>query len=424
MRGATVRSVRWLLVLSLTGCHFGWSGWQGARPRTGNEVRLALYAADESSKALARQVLARDPLVTVTDVDPALVVAANAASCGDSPCPVRLEDGCAWARAQQLDYYAVASAKHSYTQQYKCTAYELTLDILDPKKETPCKAGHYENQQTSAAFMLDVYRTDTCTREPSVSTSLSTVAKGEEEHSKPEALARLQQIAPAQAIRFPDQIDVGPSGTIEAADGYYALYRRAKFRGFVSAKAGRLRSLHCCDTPGPGDKLVARGPRKLMEFALNGVVASMTVDTVRRGAGGAGFHVRYYPLDSGVRFGAGVDYLVNPGAGAGAFVITPELGWGFRPSRAFSLSANLGFGLVQAFQNPEGMTDTASKALGGHLMPTLRAVTFFAKAWYVGGDVGYLYSSALDTWEGEATTSVKTMSLRTPIARLWVGVDL
>ncbi len=423
-----MRSVRWLLVLSLTGCHFGWSAWQGAKPRSGNEVRLALYAPDESSKTLARQALALDPLVTVTDLDPTLVVAQTPdtrGSCGDKPCPIRLEDGCAWARAQKLDYYAVATSGHSYTQKHVCTKYDTKLeDLLNPKAKSECIEGHYEDQRTTSTFALDVYNATTCKLEPSVSTKVATHASGDEKQSKPEALAQLQQLAPSQTVRFPDQIDVGPSGTIEASDGYYALYRGGEFRGFVSAEAGRLRSLHCCDTPGPGDKLIARGPRKLMELALNGVVGSMIFDNERRGAAGAGVHVRFHPLDAGLRFGAGVDFLTNPSAGASAFVFTPEVGWGFRPSSSISLSANLGFGIVQALQTTDVSMDAVPKAVTGHLMPTLRAVTFFATAWYLGGDVGYLYSGALDTWEGEGNASVKSMSLRTPIARLWVGVDL
>lgn len=409
----------WLGPLALlAGCHVGWSTWQGAEPRAGNAVKLALYTPDANSKTFAHQVLARDPHVTVIDLDPA-VIERERVLCGDASCPLARDVACAWARGQGLDYYVIGRAGARFDSTFVCTAHRGG-SIFD-KNGPPCSDGYDKDQHTTATFTLDVHAVDTCQIAPGLSTRVSTRAEGAEDLSKPEAIARLNQAALAKTVPFPDQITVGPGGSVDAPDGYYARYRAKRYRGFVAVESGRVRALHCCDASTRGDVLVARGPRRLIELALDGVVGSLTFDGRRRLAGGVGAHLRYYPLDAGVRVGVGAD-LVGSGS-VDAVLFTPEVGWGFRPSSALSLSANLGLGLTQARQRIAS-ADAAPKAYAPHAMATVRVVTFFAQGWYVGGDVGYVYTGALDRWEGDGAPDARPMSIRTPIARLWLGLDM
>jgi hypothetical protein len=423
--------VRWLLLLLCCGCHFGWSTWSGVKPRTNRAARVALFARDDASKVLSHKALARDPSLTVVDIDASMIDPSQRESCSNDTCAPRSDAACAWAKSQSIDFYVVGTTFDSFDQNYKCTKYEHkfwpTLNLGDGDKDDDgprCIEGHYENERTTATFTLDVYDVATCSRQPLLSTKATLVASGVEEVSKPEARARIEQEGPLAFKPFPDQVEVSAAGTVDAADGYYAMYRQNDYRGFVEVKSGKLRSLHCCDVPGVGDQLVARGERKLVELALDGVLGSMTFDGKRRAAGGPGIHLRYYPLDAGVRYGFGVDLLGNGNVDASAAVFTPEVGWGFRPSSAFSLSANLGAGWTRGFQRTGGMDLGSASALTVHVMPTLRAISFFAKWWYVGADVGFLYSGMLDTWDGDGAGDARPISLRTPLVRAWLGVDL
>lgn len=420
--------MRWVVLVVLAGCHFGWNTWQGAQPRAANAVKLALYAPDETSNALAHQALARDPHVTVVDVDPALIDKAlidkERTACGSATCPLARETGCAWAYSQGLDYYVTGTVGTRYDAEFVCTKHD-SGSLLDVKKDPPCVEGHYTNQRTGASFTLDVYDARTCELAPSLSTRVTTVARGEEDVSKPEALAQIHAEAPAKTVPFPDQISVGANGAIDAGDSYYARYDNGRYRGYVAVEGGRARALHCCEELREGDVLVARGRRRLLEIALNGAVGSLTFDGERRFAGGAGAHVRYYPLDSGLRYGFGAD-IIGDARDVNVVIVTPEVGWGFRPSSALSLSANVGVGFASGNQVVAGMNgaDVSPYAVAPHAMATLRAVTFFATWWYLAGDIGYVYTGTLDDWEGDGASGARPVSVRSPIARVWLGLDL
>jgi hypothetical protein len=159
----------------------------------------------------------------------------------------------------------------------------------------------------------------------------------------------------------------------------------------------------------------------MVELAVNGIAGSYTLDGQRALAIGLGTHLRYYPLDSGVRYGFGVD-LYGKGGDASVFMFTPEIGWGFRPSSAISLSANVGVGWTRAQQVIS--ENELPAAFAGHVIGTARVVTFFTTGWYLGGDVGYVYSGTFDTWDGDGFSAARPMTMRSPIGRLWVGADL
>jgi hypothetical protein len=375
--------VRWLILVLLAGCHFGWSSYQGVRPRPNQSVKVVVVA-DDASKDLTRQVLAKDPRATVVEIDPALAATGR-------------EAGCKWAVEQQADYYIVGTVGTKFGSTYVCT--KRGGSILD-KTEGPCIEGHAENEHTTATFTLETLDAET---------------------SKPEAIAQMTQSALTQARAFPDQIELDASGAVDAPDGYYALYRGREFRGFVAREAASFRSLHCCDTPGPGDRLVARGKRKLLETAINFTGGSFQYDGERVLAGGMGAHVRYYPLDAGFRFGFGFDLVGTPSAKANSFLFFPEIGWGFRPSSAISLSANASVGWARGRQvHMERLAGSYTWLAGANL----RVITFFTKWWYLGADVGYVHSGEFGMWDGDGAGMARPMSVRSPLGRIWAGFDL
>lgn len=400
--------MRWLFVLVLSGCHVGFGTWQGARPRAGADVKVALHADDAAAKDLAREVLARDPLVTVVDIDASVVANGR-------------EAACAWAKQHGVDYYVTGGVDARYSSEFVCTRYE-TGSILD-KNDPPCAEGHHKNQRTTATFALGVYDVTTCELAPGLATRVETFVDGEEDVSKPAALAELVVQAPAKAVRFPSQVRVAAGGTVDAPDGYYARYRDGRYRGYVAVEGGRPRVLHCCEPLAAGDALVARGTRKLLELAITGAVGSLTVGGERHLAPGVGAHVRYHPLDTGLQLGFGADLFGGRGVDATAILVGGEAGWGFRPSSAVALSANVGVGLAHARQ-AAGASQDGATALAPHATATLRAISTFATWWYVGADVGFVYSAALDGWDGDGAAAARPMSVRSPLARLWIGLDL
>ena len=54
----------------------------------------------------------------------------------------------------------------------------------------------------------------------------------------------------------------------------------------------------------------------------------------------------------------------------------------------------------------------------------LRLITFFATWWYLGSDLGVIYSQTIDSWEGDGAAGAKPIAFRAPFVRLWLGFDL
>ncbi|HEY5923524.1 MAG TPA: hypothetical protein VIV11_17710, partial [Kofleriaceae bacterium] len=207
--------MRFLLVF-LCACRFSWSAWQGAPPRATNEIKMTLYAPDESSTTMARSVLGRDPKVTLIELD-LTVIEKQKTTCGTASCQLAVDAACSWSALQGAEYYAIASVSAQYSSSYKCTAYDTS--IFD-KNDGDCIEGHETNQASTASYVLDVYDVKTCTEVRALSQRITTRAFGVEEQSKPEALAKLGAKVPAKAEGLPDQIMIGADGRVvgEATD--------------------------------------------------------------------------------------------------------------------------------------------------------------------------------------------------------------
>jgi hypothetical protein len=416
--------VRFALVF-LCACRFSWSTWQGAPPRTSNEIKLTLYAADDASKALARSALARDPLVTLIELDASVIEQAKSA-CGGATCQPALDAACSWSALQGAEYYAIASSYAGYRSDYECTQYDS--DFFD--KHDECVAGHEKNQATIASYTFDVYDVKTCKQVPALSHKTNVRAWGPEEQSRPEALAKLAARVPAKSEALPEQIMITAEGRVSAAapDGFYALYRDGQYRGYVRLRgaatpAEEVRPMYVPLAPAPGDALVARGRRKFVDLAIDGAIGTLTYGGERHVAGGVGAHVRHYKLDGGFQYGFGVDLLVAGVASSSVALFTPEVGWGFPIAPGFVLSANLGLGLARSSQ-VLAATDAVVTAFEPHAIASGRVQTFLTTWFYVSADIGLVYTGTFDNWDGINQGEGRAMSIRAPLARVYAGFDL
>jgi hypothetical protein len=413
-----------LLLIFLCACRFSWSTWQGAPPRTANDIKLVLYGTDETSTTIARSALSRDPHVTLIDIDPAALEQAKT-DCGNASCSKVHAAACAWTAQHGADYYAVAYVGTHYNATYHCDTYKLSLS----KHGDECSSGHYENESSTASYTLDVYDAKTCEAVPALAKKISSTAPGVEEQSKPEALAKLAAEVPAKSEGIPEQIMIGPSGAIVggAQDGFYAVFRGGNYRGYVNVRgagtpAEQLRPMYFPLTPAPGDTLVARGRRKFLDLAVDGAVGFISYDGARHPAGGIGAHIRHYKLDGGFQFGFGTDYVGSLATSSNVFLFTPEVGWGVPIAPGFVVSANLGAGWARA--NQLDAADMVHTAYAAHVIATARMQTFLTTWFYVTADVGYVHSGTLDDWDGTGPSGGKTMAMRSPIARVYLGFDL
>ncbi|HEX5060038.1 MAG TPA: hypothetical protein VFV99_11795 [Kofleriaceae bacterium] len=417
--------MRFLLIL-LCACRVSWSTWQGAPPRSANNVTMTLYAVDESSMTMVRSVLQRDPHITLVEFDPT-VIEKQKTDCGSASCPAAVAAACSWSALQGAEYYALAAVGASFTSGYECTQYKGDLFA----KHDECVAGHVTNEQTTASYTLDVYEVKTCEKVPALSQKMTAHAQGPEEQSKPAALASLGAQVPAKSEGLPDQIAIDANGRIagDARDGYYALFRDGHYRGYVRARdpgtpAESLRPMYCCLSPQPGDALVARGRRKFLDLAVDGVIGQLTFDGERKIAGGIGAHVRHYALDGGLQYGFGVDYLGSVATKSNIFLFTPEVGWGIPIAPGFVVSANLGVGFARANQVIESMNDAVPWSLTGHVVPSARVQTFLTTWFYLTGDVGFAFTGTFDSWESDGAPAARPMTMRSPIVRLYAGFDI
>jgi hypothetical protein len=397
----------------------------GAPPRTSNQIKMTVYAHDDASMQLARTALARDPHVTMIDFDPS-VIEQQKATCGSPSCPPALAAACSWSALQGAEYYAIATMAARYSSDYECTQYDG--NIFD--KHDECVEGHETNQATLASYALDVYDVKTCSEVKSLSQRITARSFGPEDQSKPDALAKLAERVPIKAETLPDQITLGADGRVvgDASDGFYALYRGGHYRGYVQLSGAgtpseQLRAMYLPMEPSSGDALVARGRRKFVDLALDGVVGTLTFGGERYFAGGAGAHVRHYKLDGGFQYGFGVDLLASSVASANVSLFTPEIGWGFPLAPGFVASANLGVGLGRSGQ----VLDTADifvTAYEPHAVVSARMQTFLTTWFYVTADVGFVYTGTFDNWDGINQGEGRAISVRSPIARIYAGFDL
>lgn len=396
----------------------------GAPPRTSNQITMTLYAPDEQSMTMARSVLSRDPHVTLVAFDPT-VIEKEKTDCGTASCPHAVVPACAWSAQQGAEYYAIASVAASYHSDYECTKYDS--HIFD--KHDECVEGHEKNQATLASYSLEVYDVKTCSEVKALSQRITARSWGPEEQSKPEALAKLAERAPAKAEALPDQVTFDAQGQLagETRDGFYALYRDGAYRGYVELEGAgtaeqTVQPMYFPMKIRAGDALVARGRRKFLDLALDGALGTMTVGGERDVAVGIGAHVRHYKLDGGLQLGFGVDLLGSAQADSNVMLVTPEIGWGLPIAPGFVASANLGLGFTRG--NQVTAADIVVTAYEPHAIATARVQSFLTTWFYVTADVGFVYTGMLDNWDGIGQGEGRAMAMRSPIARLYAGFDL
>lgn len=373
----------------------------GAPPRATNDIKLALYAADETAATMAHAALQPDPHVTLLDVDAAAIDKEKVTAAG-----------CAWATEHGAEYFAVAGASARYSSSYECTSYKLDLS----GKHDACAAGRETNQMTFASYNLDVYDAKTCQPVRALATKVGVYASGEEAQSRPAALAKLAAAVRAKAEGLPEQAAIGREGRVvadEPHDGYYALYQDGAYAGYVTVTgagtpAERIHPLYCCIAPGPGDALVQRGRRKFLDLALTGVFSIGPHFT----GPGVGLHVRHYALDGGLQLGAGGDLITS--SDYAVALVTGEVGWGFPVAPGFVVSPNVGVGWAQ--MGPRGQT-TGSRDVAAQVTPRVRVQTFLATWWYAALDVGFVVTGSMPSL-GLTDTQHAT------ILRLDLGFDL
>jgi len=103
----------------------------------------------------------------------------------------------------------------------------------------------------------------------------------------------------------------------------------------------------------------------------------------------------------------------------------PEIGWGVPIAPGFVVSANVGGGWLQANQ-VIASTDAVVRAYNGHLFASARVQTFLTTWFYLTADVGYVYSGTADPidFDGNGAGEAKSMSIRSPLARVYAGFDI
>jgi hypothetical protein len=302
---------------------------------------------------------------------------------------------CGWAAAHGAQMYAVAYVDAGYDSTFKCT--KTTGGILTKHEE--CVDGYETDQHTSASYSLTTYDATTCKEIPRLTARFSARAPGEEEQSKPEALATLAERVRMQSQALPDQVKLDEQGRLvgDAHDGFYAVFRAGQYRGYVRRDGDDLTPMYCCFEPEPGDTLVERGRRKFLELALDFSASRVS----SRFMAGGGLHLRHYKLDGGFQFGFGADGMAGSDSRM-LKLITAELGWGIPIAPGFVASANLGFGwaIRYAFEFSKGETDDA-------LTPMLRVTTFLTTFIWVSMEAGVIFSEE-----------------RSPVSRISAGFDL
>jgi hypothetical protein len=393
----------------------------GAPPRSANEITMTLYAPDANALALARTTLARDPHVTLLDLDGA-VIEKPKTDCGNASCDAALAAACSWSALQGAEYYALASVDASYSSTFECTQYDSHL--FD--KHDECVAGRDTNQHTAAAYTLDIYDVKTCKRVTALSQRITASAGGEEQESRPAALSTLGERV-MKTPDLPDQLKVADTGRLEGDvhDGYYALYRDREYSGYVRVKhAGtpreQMRPLYCCIRPRAGDTLVERGRRRFLELAVDatGAYISSVGDTRAGFAAGPGAHLRYYSVDGGLQLGANVEALISANGPVSLSLVTGEIGWGIAVAPGFVITANVGVGRASLHVGGAGENGNTLSDATVHVLPTLRLQTMLATWWYVGLDAGVALTGTFQA------PNLGPASLVMPIGRLYLGFDL
>ncbi len=400
-----------------TGCRLQFGGWQGARPRASDKVRIALATNDERVRAAIETSWRRDPKIELSAVDLTQVEPA----CTTSECTTDLAKGCHWARTQGLDYFADGRLSSATSSEFKCTKYDI--GTLFDKNGGACVEGHEINQRSSATFTVTTYDVVECTLVSSLSSELRSYTRG----NAPEDVQAVTSDALAKGDvglpTFPAQVTLDGMGRITGDEtGFYALFRERTYIGTMEvddvSAPGKM--LTCCHDPFSGDALVRRGRVTQISLDLSGTLTQLRVAGDQQIAGGAGLNLRYYKMDGGLEITVSGESITAGGDQGGAGIVLGTVGWSFRPNSALRLSASAGGGLLYATQTRMDMFAYAVEPvawLGG------RAIFTPVPYIYVGADLGYAVSGETDSWEGEGRALADPMALRAPLVRVFAGLS-
>ena len=401
------RRAAFLLVMLLGACRLQFGKWQGAPPRASGAVRLALFAKDERVRAAIQQAWRRDPKIELTLMDPATDAGTLA--------------GCEWARSHALDYFVTAALTSSSSSDFVCTKHE-DGSIFD-KNDPACIEGYEKNQRSSAGFTVTTYDAVECRSISTFSERLTAHESGNAEEDRALAEAEALAASDVQLPTFPAQVTLDASGRITGDEpGFYAIFRDRTYIGTMQVDDVREpgKMLTCCHEPRPGDPLVRCGRVTQISFDLAGTLTQLRVNGEQRIAGGAGLNLRHYKMDGGLEVTlTGESITAGTGSGGGG-VLVGSVGWGFRPNAALRLSAHAGGGLFYAAQS---RMDLAAHALAPVAWFGGRAI-FTPVPWlYIGADLGYYASAAIDDWEGDGKALADPMVLRAPMVRVFAGLS-
>jgi hypothetical protein len=407
-----------VFLVLLGACRLQFGKWQGAPPRASGAVRLALFTKDDRVRTAIESAWRRDPKIELTIIDPNNVPGA----CNeDGRCDIGLQTGCDWARGHALDYYVSATIGSSSSADFVCTKH-ADGSIFD-KKEPECIDGYEKNQRSRAGFTVTTYDVTDCKPISTLSEQLTAYESGNAPEDRQSAEAEALAASEVRLPTFPAQVTLDASGRITGDEpGFYAIFRDRTYIGTMQVddvrSAGKM--LTCCHEPMPGDPLVRRGRVTQLSFDLAGTLTRLRVDGDQRIAYGAGLNIRHYKMDGGLEVTLTGESITAGTDHGGGGVVVGTAGWGFRPNAALRLSAHAGGGLFYAVQS---RMDLAAHAVAPVAWFGGRAI-FTPVPWlYIGADVGYYASAAIDDWEGDGKALADPMALRAPMARVFAGLS-
>lgn len=397
-----------VIVVLIGACRLQFGKWQGAPPRAADKVRVVLTTKDDQFRAAVEAAWRRDPKVELSTIDPDTIGRDRARVC-------------TWARAEGYDFIVEGSLSAAGASDFKCTKYE-DLSILDTN-DPDCIESEQVNRRSTATMTVSTYDAAACERVSSLSGDFRAYTGGDAPENVSEVRAQVVAKAELGLPTFPAQVTLDESGRITGDEpGFYAIFRDRTYIGTMQVDDVRApgKMLTCCHEPRPGDPLVRRGRVTQISLDISGTLTQLRVDGDQRIAGGAGLNIRHYKMDGGLEVTLTGESITAGTDHGGGGVLVGTAGWGFRPNAALRLSAHAGGGLFYAAQSRMDMAAYSAAPVawfGG------RAI-FTPVPWlYIGADVGYYASAAVDDWEGDGKALADPMALRAPMVRVFAGLS-
>lgn len=205
-----------------------------------------------------------------------------------------------------------------------------------------------------------------------------------------------------------------------ARDGYYALYRKRKYRGDVERSGEFLKPMYSFVDIEPGDVLAETEHRRFVETGVDFVTTRFNDNSKQRWMAGAGLHLRYYSLAGGLQLGvqAAAVTPLRPGAASSVVFVTPQLGWGVSIGHGLVLSANVGVGRAMVLYSFDGSRDYEVN----FVEPSFRLQASLTTWLYATLDAGvaiFEYGGRVDDFG-----ILIPYEVRAPISRITAGFDL